>query len=132
MDTTHGERIVCRPVNKAILVLFLFFHSLLLFSQSIDQQLTTEYRRLIQTIFDDENHEGGMLAFKVEMIRQLGMPSAFENPFDSLAGEILVVNSPDGKIRFFSWDCLGGGVRHSNVCLAQFLEAGHQPEAHRV
>lgn len=62
-----------------------------------------------------------MQAFKADMIAQLGAADAFQNPFDHLREEIGIVASPDGKVRFFSWGCLGGGVRHSVNLLAQFV-----------
>lgn len=104
----------------------IFFYTILspnAFSQlsnnnSIDQQLTNLYKKVVAT--SQEERSSAALLFETELLKNLKSSVTFENRLDSLEKYITIRTSNDKKLKFYSWDELAGGSWHSIICYAQF------------
>lgn len=79
--------------------------------QKIDKTLTYSFKKMTYTLAP---------AFKKQLISQLTKPITFDNTLDSLSKYLTIRTSADKKIKFYSWDEMGGGTWHYITCLAQF------------
>jgi len=59
-------------------------------------------------------------AFKKQLSEQLTNPLTFDNSLDSLSKYLTIKTSTDKRIKFYSWDDIGGGTWHNTNCIAQF------------
>ncbi|QGW28409.1 hypothetical protein [Phnomibacter ginsenosidimutans] len=59
-------------------------------------------------------------AFKKQLAGQLTNPLTFDNSLDSLSKYLTIKTSADKRIKFYSWDDIGGGTWHNINCIAQF------------
>jgi hypothetical protein len=87
--------------------------------RKIDNELTGIYKSLIKADYQLRNDSIAPL-FKERLSEQLLNPTSFVNPLDSLSRYLTIKTSSDKKIKFYSWDALGGGTWHNINCLAQF------------
>jgi len=93
--------------------------------QSIDKILSDSYRRLQSSDYDIR-YDSLAPAFKKEIVKYLSLPLTLNNPLDSLATLITIRQSPDKRIKFYSWDELTGGTWHEINSFAQFKGSGNK------
>lgn len=88
-------------------------------SGKIDAELTKDF---LQTMRGDISDEVIKLKrnFRDKLLRYLKNSITFQNPLINLSHEILVKTSPDGKLKFYSWDTREGGTTHVFELLAQY------------
>src|SRR5690349_3050598 len=67
-----------------------------------------------------------------DMLNKLSNSSIFYHTLDSLSRYITIKTSPNGKVRFYSWDDLTGGSWHSINCVAQFVSTVGQVMVQRL
>ncbi|MBK8878571.1 MAG: hypothetical protein IPN74_08505 [Haliscomenobacter sp.] len=98
--------------------------SLTSFSQTtalrkIDNELTGIFHTMVNADYQ-LRFDSLAPAFKKQLFVNLVNPITFDNSLDSLTKYVTIKTAADGKIKFYSWDDLGGGTwRHIN-CIAQF------------
>lgn len=86
----------------------------------IDKELTETYKSIIKSDFQ-KREDSLVPLFKSKIVEYLKEPSSFNIHFDSLENYISIINSPDGKVKFYSWDNLDGGSWHNITCIAQYM-----------
>lgn len=91
-------------------------------AKHIDQTLSESYRRLQNAEFKERFAP----AFKNKFIEYLSSPAMFNNNLDSLETLIMIRQSPDRRIRFYSWDELTGGTWHEINSFVQYKGAGNK------
>lgn len=88
----------------------------------IDRELTAAYLAFTAAPF--ENNDSLHRVFVSLLKKQLALPATFYHVPDSLSSKIRVTPSPDGRIKFYSWDDRSGGTWHGIWCLAQYAGNG--------
>jgi hypothetical protein len=87
--------------------------------RKIDNSLSSTFQKMV-TADPQLRYDSLAPAFKKQLTGQLENPITFKNSLDSLSKYLTIKTSTDGKIKFYSWDELGGGTWHNINCLAQF------------
>lgn len=101
------------------LITLLIFLTINIFGQlsvkQIDEELTVLYKNMQQERSDTVSD-----LFKKKLTYYLSSPLTFHNKLNSLYKLMIIVSSPDKKIKFYSWDDRLGGSWHSINALAQY------------
>ncbi len=94
-------------------------------SKSIDSLLSGTYGRLMQ-VDDEVRYDSMAPLFKKQLVNCISSPLSFNNTLDSLETLITIRQSPDKRIKFYSWDELTGGTWHEITVFAQFKGTGNK------
>lgn len=90
-----------------------------------DRHLTHVWNRVIRSLGDwDKVAEKTIPAFRKELLAALEDPATFRGNLDSLGEHINIVSTPDGKVKFYSWDDFTGGSSHEMEYVAQYMTPG--------
>jgi hypothetical protein len=76
-------------------------------SQTIDKTLTDIFKKLQESEYQIRYDSIAPL-FKQQVIKYLSSPLTLDNKLENLETLITIVQSPDKKIKFYSWDELTG------------------------
>lgn len=108
-------------------VLLVFFLSLRSYSQNhssyIDSILFNLYHSL-QIAPAQIRYDSVAPKFRQTVVQYLSSPLTFNHKLDSLETVITIRQSPDKKIKFYSWDEMTGGTLHEINVFAQFKSNG--------
>jgi len=88
--------------------------------QRIDERLAATFQKLLDAD-SDTCFEILASLFKRQLISDLANPATFQGDLVNLARYVVIEPSPDGKVKFYSWDDLTGGTWHHITAVAQFL-----------
>jgi hypothetical protein len=88
-------------------------------AQSIDKVLSNYFQKLLDNTYSDEIliYES---AFRKLLTHYLSSPVTFNNTLDTLETLITIRQSPDKKIKFYSWDDRKGGTYRYYKTFAQY------------
>ena len=99
--------------------------------KNIDSTLSRIFKKLQKSNRDLISDSIGPL-FKEQLKKYLLLPITFNNKLDSLETLITIKQSPDKKIKFYSWDELSGGSWHEMNAFAQFKTAGNKVSSQQI
>jgi hypothetical protein len=92
-------------------------------TKAFDRNLSDMYRQLLNAEYD-KRYDSLAPAFKRNLIRYLSSPITLINSLDTLETLITIRQSPDKKVKFYSWDELTGGTWHEINSFVQFRSTG--------
>lgn len=106
------------------ITLLLLFQSATLFAQTsemarLEKDILIEFKTY-STADYDTRYDSLRPELKLKMEALLSKPESFDHPFDVLGEYIKIIESPDGRVRMFSWDELTGGTWHDMAVVVQF------------
>jgi hypothetical protein len=105
--------------------IYMFFNISSHSQQNLDNQLTLEFRKMIQADYL-ARYDSLAPLFKAHLQKSLSTSAAFATPFDSLSNEMLIIQSEDKNLRIFSWDEISGGTWHDMAAFVQYkTKTGH-------
>jgi len=87
--------------------------------QSIDERLAACFQELLEAN-SDTRFETFAPLFKRQLLADLAKPVTYHGNLVKLARFVVIKSSPDGKVKFYSWDDLTGGTWHHITAVAQF------------
>ena len=90
--------------------------------QKIDERLAAAFQKLLEAD-SDTRFETLAPLFKKQLLSDLTNPVTFQGDLVKLKRYIVIQPSPDGRIKFYSWDDLTGGTWHHITAVAQFRSA---------
>lgn len=91
----------------------------------IDRTLSNGYKKIRET-YDESRYDSVAPQFKKQLTKFLLSPITLNHRLDSLETLITIIQSPDKKIKFYSWDELTGGTWHAINVFAQYSLSGNK------
>jgi hypothetical protein len=88
--------------------------------QRIDERLAATFQKLLEAD-GDTRFEIIAPLFKKQLVSDLAHPVTFHGDLVELSKYVVIEASPDGRVKFYSWDDFTGGTWHHISAVAQFL-----------